>query len=618
MSRMFTLVQRTIAVSLLTLAACSPFGPPLPDALNQQADAHRVSSDAAMHSDDAAMHPGDAAMHSDDAAMHSDDAAMLSFDAATHSNDAAILTIDAATHSSDAAALFSIDAAIHSNDAASLSDDAAIHADDAAIHADDAAIHADDAAILDAARDDAAAQRPGATPLSDAAATFDAAPLTDAAPPADAAPSAPVIMSLSPTTENLLGGDVIQLVGTGFTGATTVTFDGISGTSLILNSDSRLSVVAPAHGAGLVDVVVFTPNGSATLTAGFSYGPGPIINDVGPLIVPSFGGTIIDVIGSNLASTISVILENGSHAAVNVISDNEVQWTTPIHPPGASVATVTTLFGSTTIDLQFDAVPTAGGITPSHGSLIGGTEVTLVGADLTDTVSVSVCGTATLFSVISDTVLTFVTPANAAGLCDVIITTLGGTASVAGGFTFDELLSISAISPAQASINGGTTVTIAGHGFTNVTAVDFGTTPGLGLTILSDSGLTVIAPPGGVGTVDITVSSSDDTSATTPADQFTYGAPPVILSVSPSSAPYTGGIPITIRGSGFTGVSVVRFDLPNGQGGAGFHNFTIVSDSEIDIPSPNYFSITTTNVIVDSPFGEGEDDGAFTFTNPVN
>ncbi len=77
----------------------------------------------------------------------------------------------------------------------------------------------------------------------------------------------PVITAVAPGSGPLSGGNTVTITGTGFTGATSVTFGGTAGSSLSVASDTSLTVVAPAHAAGVVDIVVTTPIGSNTNTA---------------------------------------------------------------------------------------------------------------------------------------------------------------------------------------------------------------------------------------------------------------------------------------------------------------------------------------------------------------
>jgi hypothetical protein len=96
---------------------------------------------------------------------------------------------------------------------------------------------------------------------------------------------------------------------------------------------------------------------------------------------------------------------------------------------------------------------------------------------------------------------------------------------------------------------------------THVSTVAFGPTAASGLTVGSDTSITALSPHG-AGTVDVTVSSPGGESAASPADRFTYvpkGPRPQVTSVSPNAGPAAGGTSVTIVGSGFLGVTAVRF-----------------------------------------------------------
>lgn len=81
---------------------------------------------------------------------------------------------------------------------------------------------------------------------------------------------------------------------------------------------------------------------------------------------------------------------------------------------------------------------------------------------------------------------------------------------------------VTGVNPNGGSISGGLQgVTVTGTGFTSATGVSFGTAPASALDIQSDTQITVTSPAGN-GTVDVTVITPAGTSATSPADQFTY------------------------------------------------------------------------------------------------
>ena len=82
---------------------------------------------------------------------------------------------------------------------------------------------------------------------------------------------------------------------------------------------------------------------------------------------------------------------------------------------------------------------------------------------------------------------------------------------------------VTGINPTSGAVGGGVTVTVTGTGFTGATSVLFGSVLGTNLTVVSDTQLTVTSPAQAGGTVDVTVTAPAGTSATSAADQFTYG-----------------------------------------------------------------------------------------------
>lgn len=95
-------------------------------------------------------------------------------------------------------------------------------------------------------------------------------------------------------------------------------------------------------------------------------------------------------------------------------------------------------FGTGTLTLdQVVPLPTISSVSPSSGTTLGGTAITITGTNLTGASSVTVGGVAaTSVNVVSSTSITAVTPAGSAGAKSVAVTTAGGTASLPSAFTF--------------------------------------------------------------------------------------------------------------------------------------------------------------------------------------
>ena len=99
---------------------------------------------------------------------------------------------------------------------------------------------------------------------------------------------------------------------------------------------------------------------------------------------------------------------------------------------------------------------------------------------------------------------------------------------------------------------------ITGTGFTNVTSVTFGGQP-TNFLVDSSTKIRAIAPQVGTsGTVDVVVTTTSGSSATSDATKYSYGVP-VITKLDPSWGPIEGGNLVSIEGSGFVNVTAVKF-----------------------------------------------------------
>ena len=131
-----------------------------------------------------------------------------------------------------------------------------------------------------------------------------------------------------------------------------------------------------------------------------------------------------------------------------------------------------------------------------------------------------------------------------------------------GSFTYaNSPPTISGISPADGTANGGTIVTITGTNLAGVKEVWFGQPLSNDYAKVLSAGATavsVLTPSGQFGPEAVNVfngvcSSQNSTVA------FDFVSPPWVSSVTPSSGPSIGGTPVTLQGDYFTGASAVDF-----------------------------------------------------------
>jgi hypothetical protein len=78
------------------------------------------------------------------------------------------------------------------------------------------------------------------------------------------------------------------------------------------------------------------------------------------------------------------------------------------------------------------------------------------------------------------------------------------------------------LSPKTGPATGGTPVTITGTNFTGATAVKFGAAGASNLKVNSATSLTADSPAGTKGTVNVTVTTPNGTSANAKKDRFKY------------------------------------------------------------------------------------------------
>ena len=156
---------------------------------------------------------------------------------------------------------------------------------------------------------------------------------------------------------------------------------------------------------------------------------------------------------------------------------------------------------------------------------------------------------------------------------------------------------VTGLAPTSGSLPCGTSVTITGSGFTGATAVIFGTTAATSFTVDSATQITATCPAGSAGTVEVTVTTPNGTSAASDDDQFTYLNAPTVSRLNPYQGPTAGGTVVTITGMYFTGATSVDF------GSVAATTYHVDSDTQITVTSPAQASYGQVDVIVTTPGG---------------
>lgn len=405
---------------------------------------------------------------------------------------------------------------------------------------------------------------------------------------------APIVTAVSPETGPALGGSTVTITGTNLAEATAVDFGSSSAANVVVDSQDSITAISPAGTPGAtVDVTVTTLGGTSLTSAAdrFRYlQTAPLlVRKVSPNTGALAGGTPVKIIGSGFVGATAVHFGSASATSFTVKGQDEI---TTVAPAGTGTVDVTVTTpegtspkGSADAFTYVASPPTVEAVSPAPtDNPNGGGRVTITGTDFTGATQVRFGSVSTYFHVrsygkLKGKVITAIEPPLAAvdqSVVDVTVTTPEGTSAITPADKFSYVVpapAIIGVSPTEGKDTGGTTVSIAGAGFIEVTAVDFGSVSATEFTVNAYGSITATSPAETVGRVDISVTTPAGTSS--PGDCWAYRlhihcparehfkvVEPTITNVTPNTGPTVGGTSATITGTGFglgTTATVVRF-----------------------------------------------------------
>ena len=325
----------------------------------------------------------------------------------------------------------------------------------------------------------------------------------------------PSVTSIAPL--NGIAGTSVTINGTGLTGATSVTFNGVPAV-VTGNTDTQITADVPAE-ATTGKIAVTTPGGTATSAATFTVKP----NITG--FTPASGGVgdSVTIDGTGFGGATAVKFDGkaatlpGSHPVTQIVT------TVPANATSGKI-TVTTPAGTATSAANFLVAPRISSFMPSIGP--AGASVVLNGANFAGVTSVTFNGVAATFVANSGVKITATVPA-AATTGPIAVTAAGGVGTSASSFTVSVTPAITNITPDSGPV--GVTVTIDGTNFTGVTAVKLNGTSAK-ITFKSDTQLRIKVPMGATtGPISVTTPGGTAVSAET------FVVAPRIKSFSPAS-----------------------------------------------------------------------------------
>lgn len=104
---------------------------------------------------------------------------------------------------------------------------------------------------------------------------------------------------------------------------------------------------------------------------------------------------------------------------------------------------------------------------------------------------------------------------------------------------------VTSLNPQVLPVTGNTQIVLTGTGFTDASAVKFGSTDATSFVVDSDTQITATAPAMAAGNVNITVTTPGGTSATASANQASYVNVPTLTQLNPSSGSISDSITLT-------------------------------------------------------------------------
>ena len=193
----------------------------------------------------------------------------------------------------------------------------------------------------------------------------------------------PTLTAVTPNNGSTTGGTSVTLTGTNFTGATAVSFGGIAATSFTVNNATTITATTPAHAAGLVNVVVTTPGGTATLTNGYTYSvPAPTVGPVSATVSANSSNNPINLSLSGGAPTSVAVSTAAAHGTATASGTTITYTPTPGYSGSDTFAyTATNASGtSSPATVTITVSPPVLSVTPS--TLSNGTQGTAYSQNL--------------------------------------------------------------------------------------------------------------------------------------------------------------------------------------------------------------------------------------------
>ena len=363
---------------------------------------------------------------------------------------------------------------------------------------------------------------------------------------------------------------MVSIYGSGFTGATSVSFNGALSDQITVESDSILIAVVP-NDASSGEIEVVAPGGIRSAETTFNF----IHNPTVAYFTPTRGaiGTDVTIVGDNLSSATTVSFGGITTSEIVVLSDTSIVAKVPTGADVGELAVVT-MGGATVADSPFSVVhpPEISEFVPTIGAV--GTLVKVEGANFEEGIIVRFGDTEAVEILVSTaTTLEAVVPIGAT-TGRISVSTVGGSASADTKFTVVQPPTIKSLVPREGGV--GSTISIAGSNFIDVTLVKLNEFS-CGFAVKSSNMLLAEVPTLATNG-HITIVTLAGTAVS--EEEFTVLQAPSIRSFSPNAVP--AGSTVTINGDGFSGATSVKLS------GRDVAEYVVDSETKITATLGNY------------------------------
>lgn len=245
-------------------------------------------------------------------------------------------------------------------------------------------------------------------------------------------------------------------------------------------------------------------------------------------------------------------------------------------------------------------------VLPPRGGSSGGTQVQIQGSGFvlgvadraTEAKKLTTIkfgtNTAIDFQIIDDGTIYVRAPPGKAGSTSITLTSPRGTFVCSGCYTYYDELYLSSVTPKQGPLAGGTDVKITGQGFTNDVQVLFGSYSSPEVTFVSDKEIHAISPRGvAPELVDLTVYNKNGVGFQRRV--FQYYPDLRVANVSPPVGPLAGGTQVVITGTGFDGLTALKF------GGVDATSFNVDSPTQFTAVAPAGTALGAVDLTLTTP-----------------